>query len=62
MVEGYYWISYREVKQVAFFSHEITEDMLTGEIVTGVWYLTRDMPLCNNEEVTLLSGCLSVPD
>jgi hypothetical protein len=61
MKEGFYWIVHNKIKQIAYFTNEKTEDMLSGEIIFGVWHLTRGMDLCNNNEVVVISGPLLPP-
>lgn len=61
MREGYYWIRYINVVQVAYFENEQVEDMLSGKIVKGIWYLTRGCDICNNDEVEVLEGPLIPP-
>lgn len=61
MKEGYYWIDHNKLRQIAYYTDETTEDMLSGEQIYGVWHLTRGMDLCNNNEVVILSGPLPPP-
>ena len=61
MKEGYYWINHNNLRQIAYYTDEKTEDMLSGELIYGVWHLTRGMDLCNNYEVEILSGPLLPP-
>lgn len=61
MREGFYWIRYTTVVQVAYLKNEQVEDMLSGKMVKGVWYLTRGCDICNNDEVEVLIGPLTPP-
>ncbi|MEB7502402.1 hypothetical protein NGC23_19720 [Leclercia pneumoniae] len=61
MKEGYYWIDHNKLRQVAYYTDENTEDMISGESIRGVWHLTRGMDLCNNYEVVILSGPIPPP-
>lgn len=60
MEEGYYWIRHCGVSQIAYYSIEFVEDMRTGIVVKGVWYLIRGHAICNNNEVELLKGPISL--
>ncbi|CAM7223294.1 hypothetical protein AL922_17455 [Salmonella enterica subsp. enterica serovar Senftenberg] len=61
MQEGFYWIKHVDSVQVAYFKSEEFEDISTGEIVPGVWHLTRDDAICHNSEVSILAGPLEPP-
>lgn len=61
MQEGYYWIQFNGVVQVAFFSEDITEDLETGNTIHGVWHLTIGDDICNNGEAEILEGPLKPP-
>lgn len=60
MEEGFYWIQHSGKTEVAYFTKEIFEDFSTGEIVNGVWNLTKDDDICNNCEVEIIAGPLQV--
>lgn len=59
MKEGYYWIQHLGVVQVAYYTNERVEDMVTGESVIGVWHLTRGDDICNNHEAEIIEGPLA---
>ncbi|MEG2431153.1 MAG: hypothetical protein RSA84_21615 [Acinetobacter sp.] len=59
MKEGYYWIQHLGVVQVAYYTIEPVEDMLTGESVIGVWHLTRGDDICHNGEAEIIEGPLA---
>ncbi|MFP2239938.1 hypothetical protein ACLEX4_15610 [Pseudescherichia vulneris] len=61
MKEGYYWIQYNGGRQIAFYSREEGYDLISGEEIIGVWYVTRGHDLCNNSEVEVLSGPIEEP-
>lgn len=61
MEEGFYWIQHSGKIEVAYFTKEIFEDFSIGEIVNGVWNLTRGDDICNNREVEIITGPLQVP-
>lgn len=62
MKEGYYWIQHCGIVQVAYFTREPVEDMLTGETVIGIWHLTRGEDICHNGEARVLNGPLLPPE
>lgn len=62
MQEGYYWIKHCGIVQVAYFTREPVEDMLTGETVIGIWHLTRGDDICHNGEARVLKGPLHPPE
>ena len=61
MIEGYYWIQHNGTVQVAYFTHDETEDLESGLTIEGVWHLTRGDALCHNGEAEILSGPLLAP-
>lgn len=61
MEEGFYWIQHNGRIQVAYYTNGVTEDLETGQTITGVWNLTQGDALCDNEEAEVLSGPLSPP-
>ncbi|MGM8753280.1 hypothetical protein ACS6JK_01635 [Enterobacter chuandaensis] len=61
MEEGYYWIQHNGKIQVAYYNNGVTEDLETGQTITGVWHLTQGDALCDNGEAEVLSGPLSPP-
>ncbi|KUR03469.1 hypothetical protein [Enterobacter bugandensis] len=61
MEEGFYWIQHNGKIQVAYYTNGVTEDLETGQTITGVWHLTQGDALCDNGEAEVLSGPLSLP-
>jgi hypothetical protein len=61
MEEGFYWVQHNGRIQVAYYTNGVTEDLETGQTITGVWHLTQGDPLCDNGEAEVLSGPLSPP-
>ncbi|MDO2432113.1 hypothetical protein Q2V57_11130 [Enterobacter bugandensis] len=61
MEEGFYWIQHNGKIQVAYYTNGVTEDLETGQTITGVWHLTQGDALCDNGETEVLSGPLSPP-
>jgi hypothetical protein len=48
--------------QVAYYTNDVTDDLETGQEITGVWHLTQGDDLCNNGEAEVLSGPLMPPE
>lgn len=42
MTEGFYWIQHNGRVQVAYYTNEVTDDLETGQTITGVWHLTQE--------------------
>lgn len=61
MEEGFYWIQHNGKIQVAYYTNGVTEDLETGQTITGVWHLTQGDALCDDGEAEVLSGPLSLP-
>jgi len=61
MKEGFYWIQHQGKVQVAYYSHGETEDLETGQTITGVWHLTQGDDICDNGEAEILAGPLTPP-
>ena len=61
MQEGFYWIRQNGRVQVAYYTDGETEDLQTGRIVRGIWYLTRGFDICDDGEAEVLQGPLSPP-
>lgn len=61
MKEGFYWIQHNGIVQVAYYTDGITEDLETGQTITGAWHLTRGDDICDNGEAEVLAGPLSPP-
>lgn len=61
MKEGFYWIQHSGQVQVAYFTNEFFEDLETGNMITGVWHLTRGDDISHNDETEVLEGPLQRP-
>lgn len=61
MKEGFYWIQHNGIVQVAYYTDGITEDLVTGQTITGVWHLTRGDDICHNGEAEVIEGPLYAP-
>lgn len=56
MQEGFYWIRHNGRVQVAYYTDGETEDLQTGRIVRGIWYLTRGFDICDDGEAEVLQA------
>lgn len=61
MREGFYWVRHNGTVQVAYYTDDPVDDIVTGTIVSGIWHMTRSDDLCNNGEVEVLQGPLEPP-
>ncbi|EMM7215855.1 hypothetical protein IM284_21255 [Enterobacter cloacae complex sp. P12RS] len=61
MEEGFYWIQHNGRIQVAYYTDGTTDDLETGQTITGIWHLTQGDDICDNGEAEILSGPLSTP-
>ncbi|EBP4000854.1 hypothetical protein HB034_001205 [Salmonella enterica subsp. diarizonae] len=68
MKEGYYWIQHNGVVQVAYYTNDTVDDLESGQLIVGIWYLvsgiwhlTRGDDICHNGEAEVLSGPLQSP-
>lgn len=61
MREGFYWVRNNGIVQVAYYTDEPVDDIVTGTIVSGIWHMTRSDDLCKNGEVEVLQGPLEPP-
>ncbi len=61
MKEGYYWIQHVGVVQMAYYTNDTVDDLESGQVIVGVWYLTRGDDICHNREAEVLSGPLQPP-
>jgi hypothetical protein len=61
MEEGFYWIQHNGRIQVAYYTNGITDDLETGQTITGIWHLTQGDDICDNGEADVLSGPLAPP-
>ena len=55
MEEGFYWLQHNGRIQVA-----LTDDLETGQLITGVWHLTQREYICHNGEAEMIEGLLPV--
>lgn len=60
MKKGFYWIQHNGTVQIAYYTDGVTEDLVTGQTITGVWHLTRGDDICHNGEAEVIEGPLSV--
>lgn len=59
MTEGYYWIRFNGLLQIAYYTDGETEDLETGEILKGGWQLTLEhFDICHSDEVVVIYGPL----
>lgn len=56
MTEGYYWIQHNGVVQVAYYTNDTVDDLESGQLIVGIWHLTRGDDICHNGEAEVLSG------
>ncbi|UJA60349.1 hypothetical protein L1E13_00510 [Enterobacter hormaechei] len=61
MEEGFYWLQHNGRIQVAYYSDGVTDDLETGQLITGVWHLTQSEDICHNGEAEVIEGLLPVP-
>lgn len=61
MQEGFYWIQHCGEVQIAYYTHDVVDDLETGKSITGVWHLTRGDDICHNGEAEVLAGPLLPP-
>ncbi|EMD5782402.1 hypothetical protein VRN11_000718 [Salmonella enterica] len=47
MKEGYYWIQHNGVAQVAYYTNDTVDDLESGQLIVGVWHLTRGDDICH---------------
>ncbi len=50
MKEGYYWIQHNGVVQVAYYTNDTVDDLESGQLIVGIWHLTRGDDICHNGE------------
>ncbi|EAA8474607.1 hypothetical protein QWQ33_003221 [Salmonella enterica] len=50
MKEGYYWIQHVGVEQVAYYTNDTVDDLESGQVIVGVWHLTRGDDICHDGE------------
>ena len=41
MEKGIYWLQHNGRIQVAYYTDGVTDDLETGQLITGVWHLTQ---------------------
>ncbi|WP_063138780.1 hypothetical protein [Enterobacter hormaechei] len=61
MEEGFYWLQHNGRIQVAYYTDGVTDDLETGQLITGVWHLTQRDDICHNGEAEVIEGLLPVP-
>ncbi|MBP1006426.1 hypothetical protein [Enterobacter hormaechei] len=61
MEEGFYWLQHNGRIQVAYYTDGVTDDLETGQLITGVWHLTQSEDICHNGEAEVIEGLLPVP-
>lgn len=61
MEEGCYWLQHNGRIQVAYYTDGVTDDLDTGQLITGVWHLTQRDDICHNGEVEVIEVLLPVP-
>lgn len=59
--EGYYWIQHNGVVQVAYYTNDTVDDLESGQLIVGIWHLTRGDDICHNGEEEVLEGPLTPP-
>lgn len=61
MEEGCYWPQHNGRIQVTYYTDGVTDDLETGQLITGVWHLTQGDDICHNGEVEVIEVLLPVP-
>lgn len=61
MEEGFYWLQHNGRIQVAYYTDGVTDDLETGQLITGVLHLTQREDICHNGEAEVIEGLLPVP-
>lgn len=61
MEEGFYWLQHNGRIQVAYYTDGVTDDLETGQLITGVWHLTQREDICHNGEAEVIEVLLPVP-
>ncbi|WP_395300121.1 hypothetical protein V1599_12300 [Enterobacter sp. ECC-175] len=61
MEECFYWLQHNGRIQVAYYTDGVTDDLETGQLITGVWHLTQRDDICHNGEAEVIEGLLPVP-
>lgn len=61
MEKGFYWLQHNGRIQVAHYTDGVTDDLETGQLITGVWHLTQREDICHNGEAEVIEGLLPVP-
>ncbi len=59
MKEGFYWIQHNGKVQLAYYTNVVTDDLETGQMISGAWRLKQGDALCDNGEAEVLKGPLS---
>ncbi|MCK7429699.1 hypothetical protein [Enterobacter chengduensis] len=61
MEEGFFWIQHNGTIQVAYYTNGTTDDLETGQTITGIWHMTQGDDICDNGDAEVLLGPLSQP-
>lgn len=61
MEKGFYWLQHNGRIQVAYYTDGVTDDLETGQLITGVWHLTQREDICHNGEAEVIEGLLPEP-
>ena len=61
MEKGFYWLQHNGRIQVAYYTDGVTDDLETGQLITGVWHLTQGDDICHNGGVEVIEDLLPVP-
>lgn len=62
MYEGYYWIKFKGIVQIGYWTNETVEDIDLGLKVSGLWRLLgENTEVCRTEDVKVLSELLVEP-
>lgn len=61
MEEGCYWLQHNGKIQVIYYTDGVTDDLETGQLITGVWHLTQREDICHNGEAEVIEVLLPVP-
>ncbi|HFD6847614.1 TPA: hypothetical protein ACF3LB_001361 [Enterobacter hormaechei] len=61
MEKGFYWLQHNGRIQVAYYTDGVTDDLETGQLITGVWHLTQREDIFHNGEAEVIEGLLPEP-
>ena len=60
MKDGFYWIQYQGLVQMALFLKDEVENLDTGETLEGSWLLTGGFEICHDGHIKVISGPLDI--